>query len=73
MTSATDDLSEYEYYTPTEAAEKLRVHPYTVRAWIREYEATGGAAGLGPVCRFGPRTIRIPASTLSDYLQASKA
>jgi len=50
-----------EYYTPKQIAEKLNVHPRTIRRWIRE----GRLRAIQP----GPRTYRIAKEDFESFLE----
>lgn len=47
------------------AAENMPVSK--IRAELRKYRQTGGKDGLGPVSRYGHRTLRIPAEAVRRW------
>ena len=51
---------QHEYLTPEEIAEKLRIHPDTVRRWIR----TGALKGV----KVGPRQWRVTRESIEAFL-----
>ena len=48
-------------YTPKDVAEMLSVSEYTIRKWIREGK-------IAKTMKFGHKTIRIPQSSMDDFL-----
>lgn len=56
-------MQEEQFYTAEEVAQRLRVSPQTVRAWIRD--------GLIEVYRFG-RAYRISAGELDRLIKTSR-
>ncbi len=55
-----DKMYEKEYFTPQQAADRMKVSKQTVLKMIRN--------GTLPVLRLGYRTIRIPVSSLNNYI-----
>ena len=58
----TERIPTPQFFTTTEAAKQFRVHPTTVRRWIR--------AGLLPAWRISG-TVRVPIASLRDLVAIS--
>lgn len=53
--------------TVHQVAELVNVGPGKVRSEIRRWTATNGREGLGPVHRYGHRTLRIPTDAVKRW------
>lgn len=65
------DHSVEPHYSVETLSSLLEWSPRSLWGEVEAYESSAGRSGLGPVCKFGHRTVRIPASAVKRWL-ASK-
>lgn len=58
-----------ELYSPRQVAEQLKLSRGSVRDLVRKGIQTKGIDGFWPVYRIGYRTIRIPATAVTAWLE----